>query len=144
MHPDDTDNQIRHETLYTAIYAHPRGSLKQGMVDILRQRKPAYGRRRSTLAKGQTIPEALRMVHRPEAISQRLLPGHCPPVAAVSLQAQLNDIARLPNGRPRQTLGWKTPDEVMSEEAAEFSKRAALGSCDYPHHFRLMVVLRNR
>ena len=46
------------------------------MVDALRQRKPARGRRRTTLAKGQTIPAALRIVNRPEEIEKRLLPGH--------------------------------------------------------------------
>ncbi|MBS0212741.1 MAG: IS30 family transposase, partial [Proteobacteria bacterium] len=76
MHPDDASTWVSHETIYAAIYAHPRGALKQGMIDVLRQGKPARGRRRTSLAKGQTVPEALRIVHRPEAVQQRLLPGH--------------------------------------------------------------------
>ncbi|MBA2237337.1 MAG: IS30 family transposase, partial [Lysobacter sp.] len=43
-------------------------------------------------------------------------------------QTQLNDIARLLNGRPRKTLGWRTPDEAMAEELATFSQRVALDS----------------
>ncbi len=43
-------------------------------------------------------------------------------------QTQLNDIARLLNGRPGKTLGWKTPDEAMAEELAVFSKPVALDS----------------
>lgn len=234
MHPDDPTNWISHETIYAAIYAHPRGALKQGMVDALRQSKPARGQRRTTLAKGQTIPDALRIVHRPQEIEQRLLPGHwegdfikgsfnrsavgtvverktrfvilcrmdgctapdalegfsrqmkrlpaflresftydrgselaCHEALAKRLnldiwfadpyapwqrgsnentngllrqflpkgtdlsevtQTQLNDIARLLNGRPRKTLDWKTPDEAMAEELATFSKRVALDS----------------
>ena len=76
MYPDDPDRRISHEAIYAAIYAYPRGSLKQGMIDCLRQRKPVRGQRRTTLTKGQTIPEAMRIVHRPEEIEQRLLPGH--------------------------------------------------------------------
>ena len=43
-------------------------------------------------------------------------------------QTHLNDIARLLNGRPRQTLGWLTPEEMMAKEMAEFAKRVALDS----------------
>lgn len=76
MHPDDPTQAVSHETIYAAIYAQPRGALKQGMIDALRHAKPVRGRRRTTRAKGQTIPEALRIVHRPEQIEHRLLPGH--------------------------------------------------------------------
>jgi IS30 family transposase len=31
-------------------------------------------------------------------------------------QMQLNGIAKLVNGRPRQTLGWDTPEEAMAKE----------------------------
>ena len=76
MHPDDPEWQVSHETIYAFIYAHPRGALKQDMVRALRQHKASRGLRRTTLAKGQTVPEALRIVHRPEAVAQRQLPGH--------------------------------------------------------------------
>lgn len=234
MPADSALSPISHEAIYAVIYAYPRGSPKQGMIEALRQRKPARGRRRTTLAKGQTIPEALRIVNRPEAVSQRLLPGHwekdfikgafnrsavgtlverktrfvvlarmpgctaadalegfskrlrtlpafmrqsltydrggemaCHAKLAKRLnldiwfadpyapwqrgsnentngllrqflpkgtdlstvsQARLNAIARLMNRRPRQTLGWRTPEEALADEMHEFSNRVALDS----------------
>lgn len=222
MHPDDPEKRVSHETIYAAIYAHARGGLKRAMIEALRQEKPVRGRRRTSLAGGGFVPEALRIVHRPEEIELRKLPGHwegdlikgafnrscvgtlverktrfvvlcrmdgCTAqdalegftrqmkklpaflresltydrgtemtchvelsrrlnldiwfadphapwqrgsnentngllrqflpkgidLAAVT-QTQLNDIAKLLNGRPRQTLGWDTPEEAMAKE----------------------------
>ena len=43
-------------------------------------------------------------------------------------QTWLNDVARLMNGRPRKTLGWKTPAETMAEEITAFRSNLALAS----------------
>ena len=56
MHPDDPDQRVSHETIYAAIYAQPRGGLKTAMIEALRQRKPARGRRRTTLAGSSMVP----------------------------------------------------------------------------------------
>lgn len=76
MHPDDTDQRVCQETIYAAIYAHPRGGLKQAMIEALRQEKPARGRRRTSIAQTGFVPEQLRIVHRPEEIALRQWPGH--------------------------------------------------------------------
>ena len=236
MHPDDPDQQVSHETIYAAIYAHPRGGLKQAMIEALRQEKSVRGRRRTSLAGGGFVPEDLRIVHRPEEIALRQWPGHwegdlikgafnrscvgtlverktrfvvlcrmdgctaqdalegftrqmkkLPAFLRESLtydrgtemtchvelskrlnldiwfadphapwqrgsnentngllrqflpkgmdlsevtQTQLNDMARLLNGRPRQTLGWDTPEEAMAKELEnrKLAKRVALDS----------------
>lgn len=47
---------------------------------------------------------------------------------SVASQTLLNDIARLLNGRPRQTLGWKTPEEALADEMAKFSSSVALAN----------------
>ncbi|KVP82842.1 transposase, partial [Burkholderia ubonensis] len=231
MHPDSPDQRVSHETIYAAIYTHPRGGLKQAMIEALRQEKPARGNPRKTLARKSFVPEELRIIHRPEQIETRKWPGHwegdlvkgafnrscvgtlverktrfvvlcrmdgctakdalegftrqmkkLPAFLRESLtydrgsemtchvelaerlnldiwfadpyapwqrgsnentngllrqflpkgmdlsgvtQTQLNDIAKLLNGRPRQTLGWKTPEEAMAIElaAAGLAKR---------------------
>ncbi|WP_448152199.1 IS30 family transposase [Castellaniella caeni] len=76
MHPNDASRQISHETIYAAIYAHPRGALKKALIEALRQAKPTRGRRRTTAARQSFVPEELRIVHRPEAVATRLVPGH--------------------------------------------------------------------
>jgi IS30 family transposase len=76
MHPDDPDQRVSHETIYAAIYAQPRGGLKAAMIEALRQKKPARGRRRTTLAGSSMVPESLRIIHRPEEIEARIVPGH--------------------------------------------------------------------
>lgn len=43
-------------------------------------------------------------------------------------QAHLNHVAPLMNTRPRQTLGWKTPADVMDKKIGEFRSRVALAS----------------
>lgn len=37
MHPDNAAQRVSHETIYAAIYAHPRGGLKKALVEALRQ-----------------------------------------------------------------------------------------------------------
>ncbi len=76
MHPGDASQQVSHETIYAAIYAHPRGGLKQALIEALRQGKPSRGLRRRTAAGRSWVPEQLRIVHRPEDVEQRLVPGH--------------------------------------------------------------------
>lgn len=234
MNPNDPTQNVSHETIYAAIYAQPRGSLKQAMIEALRQEKSARGVRRTSAADASFVPEELRIVNRPEEIEQRLVPGHwegdfvkgafnrsavgtvverktrfvvlckmggctaqhalegftrqmkklpaflresltydrgselachaelskrlnidiwfCDPHApwqrgsnentngllrqflpkgtdlSTISQTQLNDIARLLNGRPRKTLGWATPEEALAKEIQEFQSRVALDS----------------
>jgi IS30 family transposase len=76
MEPDDPGSRVSHETIYAAIYTHPRGGLKVAMIEALRQAKPARGGRRTTRASRFLVPESLRMIHRPEEIEARLVPRH--------------------------------------------------------------------
>ncbi|MBK1726808.1 IS30 family transposase [Halorhodospira neutriphila] len=77
MHPEDPEARVSHETIYAAIYAHPKGSLKQELIRALRRQKPQRGQQRRTAARGGSIaPEHLRIAYRPEEIEQRLMPGH--------------------------------------------------------------------
>lgn len=77
MHPDDPSQRVSHEAIYAAIYAQPKGGLKTLMIAALRQARATRGRRRTTLVGSAMVPETQRIVHRPEEIEARLVPGHC-------------------------------------------------------------------
>jgi IS30 family transposase len=76
LYPMDPSLQVSHETIYTAIYAMPRGELRTEVVGWLRQghakRRP---RARGEDRRGQ-IPDMVSIHDRPPEIDERLVPGH--------------------------------------------------------------------
>jgi IS30 family transposase len=68
--------QVSHETIYTAIYAMPRGELRTEVIGWLRfghaKRRP---RARGEDRRGQ-IPDMVSIHDRPPEIEERLVPGH--------------------------------------------------------------------
>lgn len=67
---------VSHETIYTAIYAMPRGHLRQAVVALLRQHKCARRPRgQGTDRRGQ-LPDLPSIHDRPPEANERLLPGH--------------------------------------------------------------------
>lgn len=80
MHPDDPAARVSHETIYAMIYAQPRGGLKAAMVEALRQHKPRRGAGRGIGRKpgggSAIVPESLKIIHRPDEVEARLIPGH--------------------------------------------------------------------
>jgi IS30 family transposase len=76
MHPDEPTLQVSHETIYTAIYAMPRGELRSELIACLRQSR----KRRRPRARGEdrrgSIPDMTSIHDRPAEVSERLVPGH--------------------------------------------------------------------
>jgi len=76
MWPTETDKTVSHETIYNAIYLHPRGELKRELIACLRHhnqvRKPRSG---GTNRRGQI--KDMQSIHiRPPEIEDRVIPGH--------------------------------------------------------------------
>lgn len=76
MYPHTPERHLSHETIYTALYAHPGGSLRRELLACLRQgrskRKP---RSAGTDRRGHL--QALMSIHvRPPEVNERVLPGH--------------------------------------------------------------------
>ena len=74
--PDEAERHVSHETIYTAIYAQPRGELRRQLIACLRQgRGTRMPRSRGTDRRGQ-IPDMVSIHVRPPEIDDRLMPGH--------------------------------------------------------------------
>ena len=76
VHPDTPALRVSHETIYTAIYAMPRGELRSEVIGWLRfghaKRRP---RTRGEDRRGK-IPDMVSIHDRPPEIDERLIPGH--------------------------------------------------------------------
>jgi transposase, IS30 family len=76
MYPSDSTQHVSHETIYTAIYAQPRGELRRQLIACLRHgHSTRMPRARGTDRRGQ-IPDMVSIHVRPPEIEDRLLPGH--------------------------------------------------------------------
>lgn len=70
VHPDTPSLQVSHETIYTAIYAMPRGELRTEDIGWLR-----FGHaKRRPRARGED--RRVRIPDRPPEVDERLVPGH--------------------------------------------------------------------
>ena len=76
VHAQIPSLQVSHETIYTAIYAMPRGELRTQVIGWLRfghaKRRP---RTRGEDRRGR-IPDMVSIHDRPPEIDERLVPGH--------------------------------------------------------------------
>lgn len=67
---------VSHETIYTALYALPRGELRRDLLSALRQgRQNRRPRSRGTDRRG-FVSDEVRIAQRPEDVAGRLIPGH--------------------------------------------------------------------
>jgi IS30 family transposase len=74
--PNDRKRHVSHETIYTAIYALPRGELRRQLISCLRRgHSTRMPRTRGVDRRGQ-IPDMLSIHVRPPEIEDRVMPGH--------------------------------------------------------------------
>lgn len=74
--PNEPERHMSHETIYTAIYAQPRGELRRQLIACLRQgQSTRLPRTRGKDRRGQ-IPEMVSIHLRPPEVEDRLMPGH--------------------------------------------------------------------
>lgn len=75
-YPTDMTMRVSHESIYTYLYCLPRGSLKKELLKCLRQERKFRHNRKASHAKRSTITDFLSISERPEAVKDRIIPGH--------------------------------------------------------------------
>lgn len=75
-HPHAREWHVSHETIYTAIYAMPRGELRRQHVALLRQARGARRPRSRGSDRRGTLPDLPSIHLRPPEADERLVPGH--------------------------------------------------------------------
>lgn len=74
--PNQRERHLSHETIYTAIYALPRGELRRQIISLLRQSRSSRRPRSGGTDRRQTIPDMVSIHVRPPEVDDRLMPGH--------------------------------------------------------------------
>jgi IS30 family transposase len=76
MWPDEPQRTVSHESIYTCIYAMPKGELRKDLIACLRRAKAKrMPRSRGEDRRGQ-LPDLLSIHVRPPEANDRALPGH--------------------------------------------------------------------
>jgi IS30 family transposase len=75
-HPGQPQLQASHETIYTAIYAMPKGDFRRELTVLLRQGRAARRPPSSGQGRRGSLPDMLSIHVRPPEASDRLVPGH--------------------------------------------------------------------
>ena len=76
LHPHDRRARVSHESIYTCIYAHPRGELRKELVSCLRMAHAKRWPRSKGKDRRGEIQDLLSIHVRPPEIEDRQLPGH--------------------------------------------------------------------
>ena len=74
--PHQRELHVSHETIYNAIYAHPKGDLRKQLIDCLRQGKSSRRPRSGGADRRGQIPEMVSIHVRPPEVDDRVMPGH--------------------------------------------------------------------
>ena len=75
-HPGQAALRASHETIYTAIYARPKGELRKELTSLLRQSRGARKAQSRSEKRRGALQDMLSIHVRPPEIEDRLVPGH--------------------------------------------------------------------
>ena len=76
LHPHDRSQRVSHESIYTCIYAQPRGALKKELISCLRLAQAKRWPRSKGRDRRGEIADLVSIHVRPPEVHERILPGH--------------------------------------------------------------------
>lgn len=74
--PDNPEKSVSHETIYNAIYLHPRGEVKRELIVCPRHHNQVRKPRSRGTDRRNRIPDMQSIHLRPPEIEDRLIPGY--------------------------------------------------------------------
>lgn len=110
---------VSHETMYNAIYVHPRGELKRELIACLRHHNQVRKPRSLGADRRGQIPDMQSIHIRPAEVEDRLIPGHWEG-DLIKGPATARRSARWSHARPalRCSPKWTTPPPRLSLTAS--------------------------
>ena len=75
-HPGQPTSQASHDTIYTAIYARPKGELCKELTSLLRQSRGARKPNGRSDGRRGILSDMVNIHVRPNEVNDRLVPGH--------------------------------------------------------------------
>jgi IS30 family transposase len=137
--PDDPSMRISHEAIYQSLFVQGRGALARELTACLRTGRALRVPRARVGARGKGfISEEVMISQRPAEAADRAVPGHWEGDLIIGTgrsaigtlverssrkgtdlvrhsPGDLAAVADALNSRPRKTLGWRTPAEMLDE-----------------------------
>ena len=120
MWPDKPELHVSHETIYAAIYAHPKGELRKDLIACLRQGRSGRKPRSAGEDRRGRIPEMVSIHLRPPEVTDRVMPGHWEG-DLIRGAANKSAIGVLVERTTRLVLLAKMPDATAESALAAFT-----------------------
>ena len=76
VYPERPERHVSHETIYTTIYAHPKGELRRELIALLRRRRSKRMPRSRGEDRRGRIADMVSIHVRPPQVDDRAMPGH--------------------------------------------------------------------
>jgi len=114
--------RLSHDTIYTALYAMPRGQLRSDLLKLTRRRH--HARRPQRGSKGPRkppIPDMTPIDHRPDEVDKRVIPGHWEGDLIIG-KGNLSQIGVLVERATLYVVLVKLPNSNAATVAKAFSK----------------------